>query len=197
METLAVYDTFMLPMHHQPHVIQKRISQKSSFSKLFQLFANQYVEYYSPPPEKESKKTLVLDLDETLIHYSTFLPHPNVKSIEVGSPSFIVWLRPDLQQFLTFALQNFDVFVYTYGDRNYAGPILDAILPSLDENHRLYRDSCQIKKGNVYKDLGMLERKQENIILVDDNRAAVRFHPQNTLQILNWEGSPMDDALIK
>jgi Dullard-like phosphatase family protein len=197
METLAVYNTFMPPMHNQPQVIHKRISKKTSFLNLFNLISNQYVEYYTPPPEKENKKTLVLDLDETLVHYSTFLPHPNVKSIEVGSPSFTVWLRPGLEQFLKFALHNFDVFVYTYGDRSYAKPILDVILPSLDENHRLYRDSCQIKKGNVFKDLGMFERKQENLILVDDNRAAARFHPQNTLQITNWEGSPKDDALLK
>jgi Dullard-like phosphatase family protein len=187
----------MLPMHNHPQIVQKRVSRKPFSSKLFQLFSNQYVEYYTPPPEQRNRKTLILDLDETLVHYSTFSPHPNVASIEVGYPPFTICLRPGLHQFLKFALDNFDVFVYTYGDQDYAKPILDVILPSLDEDHRLYRDSCQIKKGNVFKDLKMLERKPENMIFVDDNRAASRFHPQNTLQIINWEGSPTDDALIK
>ena len=51
-------------------------------------------------------------------------------------------MRPGLEEFITFAKQNFEVFVYTYAERDYAEPILDYIFPDLDEDHRLYRDSC-------------------------------------------------------
>jgi Dullard-like phosphatase family protein len=161
------------------------------------LILGKHVQYYEPPPENGNKKTLVLDLNETLVHYSTFKPHSNVDSIEVGNHSYRIFLRPGLSQFLDFALRNFDVFVYAYGDKAYADPIFDVILPKLDQSHRLYRDSCQLKKGSVFKDLEIFERKPEKIILVDDNIAAVRFHPQNALQIPSWEGIPSDDYLIK
>jgi TFIIF-interacting CTD phosphatase-like protein len=51
-------------------------------------------------------------------------------------------------------------------------------------------------KGSVFKDLEMFETKPEKVILVDNNRATVRFHPQSTLHILNWEGTPFDDKLL-
>jgi CTD small phosphatase-like protein 2 len=197
MFSTSTFDILYDPIQKPPEVVRKRISRKFSFSKLPYWLSGQHIECYNPPPEKGNGKTLVLDLDETLVHFSTLHAHSDVKSIEVGSPPYTVFLRPDLEEFLKFALGNFDVFIYTYGDRNYAEPILNVILPSLDESHRLYRDSCQLKKGSVFKDLEMFERKPERIILVDDNRAAARFHPQNTLHIVGWEGTPLDHALME
>lgn len=121
--------------------------------------------YHPPPPPTSGIKTLVLDLDETLIHSSQFPPHPSVKyfmikddSIQINDenlnspaeqdsetqafPPLYIYMRPGLEDFINFAKENFEVFVYTYAERDYAEPILDYIFPELDENHRLYRDSC-------------------------------------------------------
>jgi hypothetical protein len=138
---LFIQHAFISPMQHSPKVFINEY-RKKTFSKLPYWLSSQHIGCQNPPPEKENKKTLIQDLDEILVHYSTFQNHPYVKSITVGSPPFTVFLRPGLQEFLDFALANFDVFVYQYGDKSYSKPILDLILLFLDENHRFYRDSC-------------------------------------------------------
>lgn len=189
----------------------------NQFTKFQKFFRKKKSNFYVAPPAPSGKKTLVLDLDETLIHSSSFPPHQLIQyftilddSIQIDSentnadstksPQLIyIFLRPGLDEFLEYAKENFEVFVYTYAERNYAEPILDKILPDLDENHRLYRDSCitvsspsslttytsyykltaqdkngicKNKKGKysgVIKDLLMLKRNMSDVIFVDDN----------------------------
>lgn len=138
----------------------------NKFTKFQKLFNKKKMNLYRPPPPPLSgTKTLVLDLDETLIHSSQFPPHPSVKffilkddSIQIdvdnfdpssdwesnndSNPPLFIYIRPGLEEFISYAKENFEVFVYTYAEREYAEPILDVIFPDLDEDHRLYRDSC-------------------------------------------------------
>lgn len=172
---------------------------------------------YVPPPALPGKKTLVLDLDETLIHSAPYPPHKNVEFIKpkYDEPSIpididsnddhtitdsidelYVYKRPFLDEFLSYATKNFEVFIYTYGERDYAEPILNMILPDVDEDHRLYRDSCILKKKKViFKDLKMLKRKNEDLIFIDDNDEAFKCHPKNTILIPQWNGFPQDRIL--
>jgi Dullard-like phosphatase family protein len=181
----------------RPEVIEKRILRKFNLKKASHSFSSSsLLKCYEPPPEPKNKKTLILDLDETLIHFSTSPPPKGIEFFKIDS-DIIIYKRPHLDDFLEFATKNFDVFVFTYGNKAYANPIIDEICPKLDENHRLFRDSCELKKGQVFKDLSMFERDETKVILVDDNKAALKFHPKNTLQISSWEGSPMDNDLTK
>jgi TFIIF-interacting CTD phosphatase-like protein len=90
----------------------------------------------------------------------------------------------------------FETFVFTYGDRAYAEPILNAICPFIDEGHRLYRELCSLEGECVHKDLHLFGRPEADLILVDDSRRTGRFHPKNTILIPKWEGSPLDRALL-
>lgn len=191
---------------HKPGLIRRRLSLASALSSELE---------YVPPDPIEGKKTLVLDLDETLIHSSEFPPHSNVEYFKIHSSnsnyqiildekhdnnnvpqSIFVFKRPGLDEFLQYASKTFEIFIYTYGERYYAEPILDTILPLLDEDHRLYRDSCIKKKGkHVYKDLKMLNRKKSNLIFIDDNDNAYKQHPKNTIVIPTWNGMPSDKVL--
>lgn len=190
-----------------------------SLRRRFSLIANLSTELeYVPPEPIEGRKTLVLDLDETLIHSSEFPPHSNVDFFKVKSSSdfnyqiilpnsqennerlqsIYVYKRPGLDEFLKYASKNFELFIYTYAERHYAEPILNIILPFLDEDHRLYRDSCIKKKGkHAFKDLKMLNRKKTDLIFVDDNDEAHKQHPKNTIVIPTWNGMPSDKVLSK
>jgi RNA polymerase II subunit A small phosphatase-like protein len=75
---------------------------------------------FVPPPRKHGKKTLVLDLDETLIHSAAFPPHSKVEFFTLGDPQLYVFKRPGLDPFLQVARGMFDTFIFTYGDRGYA-----------------------------------------------------------------------------
>lgn len=175
---------------------KKRISPNLSRSKLPRNFNWNEVEFYRPPPEDPFKKTLILDLDETLVHSSDVPSNSNVEFFEIEFSSMNVLKRPGLNIFLDFATANFDVFVFTFSESFHADPILDKILPKLDQNHRLYRDSCLLKHGSIYKDIEMFQRKFEKIIFVDDNLDTSLFYPQNSIHVTRWEGNPDDKVFV-
>ena len=152
---------------------------------------------FQPPPIAEDKKVLVLDMDETLIHSSNFPPHSTISYVKSGDPEFYVFKRPGLDEFLEFCVQNFEVFIFTYGMKEYAEPVLDKLCPMIDKSHRLFRDSCQLKSDGVKKDLKIFGRSPKDIILIDDSSSAMNFNPKNTIQIPRWLGTPNDDALTK
>ena len=83
------------------------------------------------PANFRSKYTLVLDLDETLIHF--------VDLQSQGQESFFR-IRPYCLQFLKELSQIYEIVIFTAGMEEYA----DWVLNQLDENdvlidHRLYR----------------------------------------------------------
>lgn len=149
-----------------------------------------------PPPPIPNKKTLVFDLDETLIHSCEFPPHQKVEAFQSGDPPIYVFKRPGLDNFLKKYTKVFDVFIFTFGEKFYADPIIDVICPSLDEQHRLFRDSCTIENDDVHKDIGAFKRPLSDIILIEDNYHVKHFHPENTIIIPKWAGVPYDKALI-
>jgi TFIIF-interacting CTD phosphatase-like protein len=91
----------------------------------------------------------------------------------------------------------FEIFIFTNSDRDYADPIIDAILPSVDKEHCMYRDSYELKKGHVYKDIQMFERDTKKLVFIDDNRSYQTFFQETSLRIMRWEGSPFDQQLTQ
>ncbi|OHS96022.1 NLI interacting factor-like phosphatase family protein [Tritrichomonas foetus] len=169
----------------------------NKFSKLQKLIHKKKLHFYKPPPlPKNGQKTLVLDMDETLVHASLFPPHPSVNYFTLDDGT-IVYTRPGLDEFINFAVNHFEVFIYTYAERCYAEPVLDIIAPMIDEDHRLYRDSCIVKKDIVIKDLTMLNRNLNKLIFVDDNDMYLKTNKENTIVIPMWKGIPNDKALTE
>jgi Dullard-like phosphatase family protein len=166
-----------------------------SLRAVFRALGGELVEYYEPPPAISNKKTLVLDLDGTLIYSASFPPHRDVSSFVIGTPEFHVFKRPGLDDFLTFVRTAFDVFVFTHGEEQYARPIIDHIMPWLDEEHRLYREACD-RKGDPRKDLKILARSKQELILIDDSITAFQINPKNTIIVSSWAGTPKDRVLI-
>ena len=120
------------------------------------------------PPTKPY--TLVLDLDETLVH------------VPKGSSSII--LRPGLRDFLHSLLPYYELIVFTTGIKEYADQILNFI-----ENeekyftYRLYRQNATIFKENYCKDLNKLGRDIKRIIIVDDKKISMELQEANGIII--------------
>ena len=195
-----MYWLVSLPVESYNHNIdnvpttRKRRRKCFSLSSIISPFKFENVEYYKPPPPIAGKKTVVLDMDETLIHCSEYEPSEEIKSFKMDG--YFVYKRPGLDKFLKHTRSKFEIFIFTYGEEEYANPILDVICPFVDQEHRLFRDSCEKHSGKVKKDLKMLGRDKKNLIFVDDNQSASEFSPKNTLKIERWEGYPYDRALI-
>jgi RNA polymerase II subunit A small phosphatase-like protein len=172
---------------------RRKRTSSFSFSKFFGFGSEPH---FVPPPKQIGKKTLILDLDETLIHSADFPPHSDVEYVKSGDPEFYVFKRPGLDCFLQIVGRMFDTFIFTYGDRAYADPILDQVFPAIPRSHRLYRDHCSVKGHDVHKDLDIFQRPESELILVDDKSSTLRFHPRNTILIQKWQGTPYDRDLI-
>lgn len=125
-----------------------------------------------PPqsPEHQDKNTLVLDLDETLVH-SSFQPiscHITLKvTIDQKSTTVYVVKRPGLDKFIEKVAELFEVVVFTASLEGYAKPLLEI----LDPNHKiaasLYRDSCTLSQSGYVKDLSRLGRALNKTLIID------------------------------
>jgi Dullard-like phosphatase family protein len=132
---------------------------------------------YLPESHIPGRKTLILDLDETLIHADfegAFSQHDTLINFSYGGEDLVVpiLIRPGLLEFLHNISQEFEIFVFTASVKEYA----DAVLNQLDPENkyfkfRFYRQHCTNFNNKVFvKDLRILSNRQEhNLILVDNS----------------------------
>jgi len=151
------------------------------------------------PPEDVNKKTLVLDLDETLVH-SSFKPIPDpdfVMSIELENVIHKVYVRkrPGVDNFLRVVGEKFEVVVFTASLAKYADPLLDILDRSRLVKKRLFREACVQHYGNYVKDLSHLGRPLGNVIIIDNSPFSYMFQPDNAIPITSWFNDKADRQL--
>ncbi|KAH9251028.1 hypothetical protein BASA81_011088 [Batrachochytrium salamandrivorans] len=164
-------------------------------------------------PEDDGKLTVVLDLDETLIHSKlprsneyrqeedrpvgeTGEEYPDYFEANVFSETFRVHRRPGLDQFLAEASKRYELVCFTAGIEAYAKVLMDEIDP---ENkyfrHRLYRNHCVEVGGSFVKDLSVLNRPMERCVLVDNNAFSFLFQLGNGIPVSSFYDNAQDRAL--
>lgn len=94
-----------------------------------------YPPYLPPKSHSDKEYTLVLDLDETLIHFG------DEEDNEEGETFYMV--RPGLNKFLTELSQYYEIVIYTAGLKEYADWIINQIDRKKTISHRLYRQHTQ------------------------------------------------------
>ncbi|XP_017044378.1 CTD nuclear envelope phosphatase 1 [Drosophila ficusphila] len=164
-----------------------------------------------------SRKTLVLDLDETLVHSCYLDPdtHENVgcHSLPEGAkPDFLlnvtlegiepiafqVFKRPHVDQFLHFVSQWYDLVIYTASLEAYADQVVDlldagrGIMP-----RRLYRQHCRNFSPLVTKDLTLASPDMSGTFIIDNTPFAYRDFPENAIPIKSFIYDPEDTELLK
>jgi Dullard-like phosphatase family protein len=156
-----------------------------------------------PPPapaDPPGRKTLVLDLDETLVH-CTFQEPPRFDfavavAVDGGALRAYVRKRPFVDDFLAAVLARFRVVVFTASLAPYANAIIDVLCPQLPRAQRLFREHCTPREGYFVKDLALLGRPLADLIIVDNNPTSFLFQPGNAILSRTWEGDPADRELI-
>lgn len=157
-------------------------------------------------PEHQGRRTLVLDLDETLVHChcQPFAPpgaHPDIHlELENGDPKAVlkakVFVRPGARQLLLLAAERFEVVVFTASAAIYADKVLDWLDPGRRLiSYRLYREACTELAGGHFKDLRRLGRSLDDVVLVDNSPLALGLRPENGMLISSWYGDD-DQAFI-
>mmetsp|Transcript_19923 Transcript_19923/g.19949 ORF Transcript_19923/g.19949 Transcript_19923/m.19949 type:complete len:221 (-) Transcript_19923:262-924(-) len=135
----------------------------------------------------KATKTLVLDLDETLVHSSLKpVDGPDMVinlTIEGISHLIYVKIRPGVPEFLAKVSELYEVVLFTASLATYANPVIDQLDPNGYINARLFRDSCVVYNGSYVKNLDQLGRNIKDVIIVDNSPIAYSMHPNNAIPI--------------
>ncbi|CAK9140138.1 unnamed protein product [Ilex paraguariensis] len=154
---------------------------------------------------KETRKvksvTLVLDLDETLVHSTleycndadfTFSVVFNMKEHTV-----YVKQRPYLRTFLERVAEKFEIAIFTASQSIYAKQLLDILDPDGKIiSRRAYRESCIFSDGNYTKDLTILGVDLAKVAIIDNSPQVFQLQVNNGIPIRSWFDDPSDCALI-
>ncbi|KAJ8549425.1 hypothetical protein K7X08_033132 [Anisodus acutangulus] len=155
-----------------------------------------------PPLLSPEKKTIFLDLDETLVHSKAnpppekydFIVRPVIDGHRV---EFYVLKRPFVDELLEYLSEKFEVVVFTAGLKEYASLVIDRIDRKGLISHRLYRDSCKEVDGKFVKDLSDMGRDMKRVAIVDDNPNSYLFQPENAIPIRPFTDDLGDGELKK
>ena len=154
-----------------------------------------------PKPHNLNKKTLILDLDETLVH-SSFTPFEKndiVLNVDFEGVMYNIYVlvRPDAELFIKTVAKFFELVIFTASISKYASPLLDILDKEKNIKHRLYRDQCTFINGIYIKDLKKCNRSLKDLIIVDNSPIAYTFDSDNGLPIKTWIEDPEDNELMK
>ena len=154
------------------------------------------------PPSISNRKTVFLDLDETLVHSKTSPPPEKfdfvVRPVIDGEPmDFYVRKRPGIDELLEALALKYEVVVFTAALKEYASLVVDRLDRNGLISHRLYRDSCRNVEGKLVKDLGFVGRDLKKVVIVDDNPVSFSNQPENAILIKPFVDDVCDRELWK
>ncbi|ORY22857.1 NIF-domain-containing protein [Neocallimastix californiae] len=185
----------------QAKKIQNRVSNVEEIKRKSVVDEKEKWLLKSQLPEDVGKKTLVLDLDETLVH-SSFKPIPNPDyvipvHIENQVHNVYVLKRPGVDEFLRAMGELYEIVIFTASVGKYADPVLDTLDKYKVIRHRLFREACIHYKGNYVKDLSQLGRNLKHVIILDNSPASYIFHPTNAIPVTSWFNDMEDNELFE
>jgi len=131
--------------------------------------------------------TLVLDLDETLIHYDDQTEQVNI--------------RPNAVLFLQTMAKHYELVIFTAGMQDYADWALsqlgDGTVAQTTISYRLYRQHALPCREFYIKDLSLLGRDLNRTVIVDNIAENYLLQPENGVCIKSWYDDPNDNALMQ
>lgn len=163
---------FLLSLTAMKNLIEKKLS-----STIFPNFTTNSAPYL--PDYGCDKYTLVLDLDETLVH-----KHENLYLIRPGAKEFVQVLK-----------DYFELVIFTASSPMHADKALQIVDPDNFIKLRLYRDKISVSDQKIYKDLSLLGRDLKKTIIVDNLAENFKAQPDNGICIETWVGDTMDTKL--
>ncbi len=162
---------------------------------------------------KATDKTLVVDLDQTLVFSSDQLPanaegasgstwykitYTSVNDSR-GVLTKYVRVRPGAEQLLAELHPLYEIVVYTSAEQNYAETVVEKLLDRSCRyvDHVLSRESC-MRMGEYYiKDLRVIgDRELANLVVLDSSLVSFCNQLDNGIFVVPYRGDDKDMALV-
>jgi len=150
------------------------------------------------PRGREDRITLVLDLDETLVHCRTepctWMRHSFCVGFEESAATGWIYERPFARLFLEIVSRLFEVVVFTASSSSYADQVLNTMDPDgRCITTRLYRQHCTEVGGGFLKDMHRLGRPLDRVVLVDNSPISLALCPDNGVLVSCWVADQAED----
>ena len=169
------------------HISQIKCNNQSALSLLNQITNNNIKHKSLYALSHRDKATLVLDLDETLIHCDIS------NETKIGK----VMIRPYMEDFLHRIKHFYNLILFTAGTKDYAEPIIKVIEDKEKIfSCKLYRDSTRMLKGETVKDLSLLNIDMKKIIIVDNIESNYQLQKDNGILIKSFYGEDECDTSL-
>ncbi|SGZ52012.1 CIC11C00000002338 [Sungouiella intermedia] len=220
-------------------MLRSDIDEKTELLKREKIMANHIKsptasKYIIPPPprlfprsrnpeKKRKRKTLILDLDETLIHSlsrgaprslgSSNSCHMIELKVNNVATLYYVYKRPFCDFFLKEISRWFELQIFTASVKEYADPIIDWLESEIVDHKlagksgaksiftkRYYRGDCTYRQGVGYiKDLSQFVAKEEdlkNVVILDNSPVSYALQEHNGVMIEGWINDQNDRDLL-
>jgi Dullard-like phosphatase family protein len=132
--------------------------------------------------------TLVLDLDETIMHFKV-----NPKNELEG----VLRVRPGIYDFLDQLSEYYEMIIFTAATQDYADILIDSIEESkIYFEYRLYRQHAVIVDNDFVKDLTRIGRSLDRVVIVDNMPQNFRLQQDNGIIIKPFWGEDINDSAL-
>jgi TFIIF-interacting CTD phosphatase-like protein len=123
-----------------------------------------------------------------------------IGEFSLGESRFLVYLRPGVEQFLSEASKNFELYLYTHGTTKYCGEVLYILKKRMDELNlpfNLQAIHSRNTQKRIKKNLKKMYCKRSISIIIDDNPDAWCMEDQESiLTVTPFKGESEDKELI-
>ncbi|CAL5190746.1 unnamed protein product [Lathyrus oleraceus] len=136
-------------------------------------------------PQEQHVFTLVLDLNETLIHY--------IWTRDTGWQTF---KRPGVDAFLEHLAQFYEIVVYTDEQNMFVDPVIERLDPKHCIRYRLSRPATKYQDGKHYRDLTKLNRNPAKVMYLSGHALESCLQPENCVPIKPWLQTDKDDTAL-
>ena len=175
-----------------------RDSIKPNISKLFEEVLDEEndlnedmpkpsIPFLNPKNENDKREyCLVLDLDETLVHYIE----------EENEEKAYVKVRMGAEDFINILNEYCEIVIFTASTQYYANIVINGLDCKDKIDYKLYRQHTDLIDGTNVKDLSKLGRDLAKVIIIDNIEDNYKLQPNNGLNISDFEGDENDNELI-
>lgn len=137
-------------------------------------------------PKDDTRLTLVVSLEDLFIHSEWDSKH-----------GWRVAKRPGMDYFLLYLASYYEVVLFS---DNFSA-FVDRTIQKLDPHdylfaYKLTKEAARLQDGKIIKDLSLLNRDLNKVLILDPNPEHYQLQQENALPILPWNGQS-DEKLVE